>query len=62
MILIRLGLCGVFFSGQKSGMYWLMRRDTGEMIWGTRVGNGGNDGGLHFGSAFDGERIYCECF
>jgi polyvinyl alcohol dehydrogenase (cytochrome) len=44
--------------GQKSGDYWLLDRATGKVIWKTHVGPGGYNGGLQWGSASDGERIY----
>jgi polyvinyl alcohol dehydrogenase (cytochrome) len=45
-------------AGQKSGDYWMLDRATGEVIWKTKVGPGGTLGGLEFGSASDGTRIY----
>jgi polyvinyl alcohol dehydrogenase (cytochrome) len=45
-------------AGQKSGVYWLLDRRTGAVLWSTQVGPGGPFGGLQWGSATDGERIY----
>jgi len=45
-------------AGQKSGMYWTLDRDTGQVIWATPVGPGGTMGGLQWGSAVDDKRIY----
>jgi len=45
-------------AGQKSGMYWALDPDTGRVLWGTRVGPGGDTGGIQWGSAVDGRRIY----
>ena len=45
-------------AGQKSGRYWTFDPDDGEVVWDTQVGNGGALGGLQWGSATDGERIY----
>lgn len=45
-------------AGQKSGMFWALDRDTGAVVWATQVGPGGTMGGLQWGSATDGERIY----
>lgn len=45
-------------AGQKSGKYWVFDPDTGEVVWVTQVGPGGVLGGLQWGSAVDGERIY----
>jgi polyvinyl alcohol dehydrogenase (cytochrome) len=45
-------------AGQKSGRYWTLDRDTGQVIWSTQVGPGGTMGGLQWGSAVDDTRIY----
>ncbi len=45
-------------AGQKSGMYWALNPDTGAVIWATLVGPGGDLGGIEFGSATDGQRVY----
>ena len=45
-------------AGQKSGIFWALDPDTGETLWSTQVSPGGVAGGLQWGSAFDGERIY----
>ncbi len=44
--------------GQKSGQYWLFNAATGALIWHTQVGPGSALGGMMWGSAFDGQRIY----
>jgi polyvinyl alcohol dehydrogenase (cytochrome) len=44
--------------GQKSGQYWALDPGTGAIVWVTQVGPGGIEGGLQFGSATDGRRIY----
>ncbi len=44
--------------GQKSGQYWALNPDTGVVAWVTQVGPGGTSGGLQWGSATDGTRIY----
>ena len=46
-------------AGQKSGLYWVVDRATGAVIWNTKVGPGGTLGGLQWGSASDG-RIYAQ--
>ena len=48
----------VIGAGQKSGDYTLLDRVTGAVIWKTHVGTGGLLGGLQWGSATDGKRIY----
>jgi polyvinyl alcohol dehydrogenase (cytochrome) len=45
-------------AGQKSGMYWALNPDDGSTVWNTQVGPGGSLGGLEWGSATDGVRIY----
>jgi polyvinyl alcohol dehydrogenase (cytochrome) len=44
--------------GQKSGMYWALNTSDGSIAWGTQVGPGGNLGGVEWGTATDGRRIY----
>jgi polyvinyl alcohol dehydrogenase (cytochrome) len=45
-------------AGQKSGVYWALDPDDGRVVWRTQVGPGGELGGLQWGSAVDGSRIY----
>jgi polyvinyl alcohol dehydrogenase (cytochrome) len=45
-------------AGQKSGQYWAFNPDNGAVVWVTQVGPGGTLGGLEWGSATDGTRIY----
>jgi len=45
-------------AGQKSGIYWALNPDNGQVVWTTQVGPGGTLGGLQWGSATDGKRIY----
>ncbi len=44
--------------GQKSGQYWALDPETGQVVWETGTGPGGINGGLQWGSAVDGKRIY----
>jgi len=44
--------------GQKAGIYWMLDRSTGALLWKTQVGLGGTLGGQEWGSAQDGTRIY----
>src|SRR5206468_3714257 len=44
--------------GGKSGVYTLLDAKTGEFIWNTLIGPGGDQGGMEWGTAFDGNRIY----
>lgn len=48
----------VIGAGEKSGDFLLLDRDTGALRWKTHVGPGGLLGGLQWGSATDGKRIY----
>jgi polyvinyl alcohol dehydrogenase (cytochrome) len=45
-------------AGQKSGILWGLDAETGTMRWSTLVGPGGWLGGLEWGSATDGNRVY----
>jgi polyvinyl alcohol dehydrogenase (cytochrome) len=45
-------------AGQKSGQYWALNPDTGAVVWVTNTGPGGTAGGLQWGSAVDGKRVY----
>jgi polyvinyl alcohol dehydrogenase (cytochrome) len=45
--------------GQKSGVLWAFDpAANGATVWATNVGPGGTTGGMEFGSASDGERVY----
>ena len=44
--------------GQKSGIYWALNPDNGNIVWSTPVGPGGSLGGIEWGTATDGKRIY----
>jgi polyvinyl alcohol dehydrogenase (cytochrome) len=44
--------------GQKSGMVTALDPDTGELVWQSKVGRGGIQGGIHFGMAADGDVLY----
>ena len=45
-------------AGQKSGIYFALNPDTGAQLWHTQVGPGSALGGMEWGSASDGKRIY----
>lgn len=45
-------------AGQKSGVYWTLDPDTGANVWSTMAATGGLAGGLQWGSAVDGKRVY----
>jgi polyvinyl alcohol dehydrogenase (cytochrome) len=44
--------------GGKSGVYVALDARTGQFLWNTLLGPGGDQGGMEWGTAFDGERIY----
>ncbi len=44
--------------GEKSGIYWAFDPDDGKLIWHTQVGPGATLGGIEWGTATDGKRIY----
>ncbi len=45
-------------AGQKSGVAYGIHPDTGAIIWSQRAGHGGTQGGIHFGMAVEGQRVY----
>lgn len=45
-------------AGQKSGQYWALDATTGQIVWSTAVGPGSALGGIEWGTATDGKRIY----
>jgi polyvinyl alcohol dehydrogenase (cytochrome) len=51
-------LVDVVGAGQKSGRYWAFDPDTGDTLWATIVGPGGGAGGIEWGTAADGTRVY----
>jgi len=44
--------------GQKSGELWAIDPDTGKVAWNQPFGTGSPLGGIHWGIAFDGKRVY----
>jgi polyvinyl alcohol dehydrogenase (cytochrome) len=45
-------------AGQKSGIYYALDPQTGKVLWQSKVGPGSALGGMEWGSASDGNRIY----
>jgi polyvinyl alcohol dehydrogenase (cytochrome) len=45
-------------AGQKSGWFYAVNQKDGKPVWKTEVGPGGFLGGIEFGAATDGERVY----
>jgi polyvinyl alcohol dehydrogenase (cytochrome) len=49
----------VLVAGQKSGVVYALDPDQkGKIIWQTRVGKGGTNGGIEWGMASDGQQVY----
>lgn len=49
----------LLLAGQKSGVVYALDPDKkGELVWQTRVGQGGINGGVQWGMASDGQRVY----
>lgn len=44
--------------GQKAGVVYGLSPETGNVLWKTRIGRGGALGGIHWGMATDGKRVY----
>jgi polyvinyl alcohol dehydrogenase (cytochrome) len=45
--------------GQKSGATWALDPDQkGALVWSQRIGSGGANGGIHWGTATDGIRVF----
>jgi polyvinyl alcohol dehydrogenase (cytochrome) len=51
-------LKGMVGFGQKSGTFWAIDPSNGEIQWSTSVGPGSTLGGMEWGTASDGQRIY----
>lgn len=45
-------------AGQKNGMYWALDARTGRIVWSAAVAPGGDLGGIMWGTATDGKRIF----
>ena len=49
----------LLLAGQKAGIVWAFDPDKdGAVVWQTRVGQGGTNGGVQWGMASDGENVY----
>lgn len=49
----------ILLAGQKSGAVWALDPDNGgKLIWKTRFSEGGANGGIHWGVAIDGHRVF----
>jgi polyvinyl alcohol dehydrogenase (cytochrome) len=52
----------ILLAGQKSGDVWALDPDNGARIWNTRFGQGTALGGIHWGIAIDGERVFAAIY
>ncbi len=57
-ILLRGSARDLVVAGQKSGHVFALDPDTGSLVWRVKIGRGGFAGGVHWGMATDGQRIY----
>jgi polyvinyl alcohol dehydrogenase (cytochrome) len=57
-VLTRNGVRQILGAGQKAGVYSAFDPATGALLWATQVGPGSSLGGMEWGSATDGQRIY----
>jgi polyvinyl alcohol dehydrogenase (cytochrome) len=58
-ILVNSGGRDLLLAGQKSGFVHALDPDKkGDIVWQTRVGQGGTNGGVQWGMATDGQRVY----
>jgi polyvinyl alcohol dehydrogenase (cytochrome) len=48
----------VLLAGQKSGTLWALNPDNGKLLWNREFGKGSPLGGIHWGMAFDGQRVF----
>jgi polyvinyl alcohol dehydrogenase (cytochrome) len=48
----------VVIAGAKNGVVYALDRESGTLVWSRRLGAGGNLGGIHWGMATDGKKIY----
>jgi polyvinyl alcohol dehydrogenase (cytochrome) len=49
----------LLLAGQKSGIVWALDpMKKGEVVWQTRIGAGGTNGGVQWGMATDGQRVF----
>jgi len=49
----------ILLAGQKSGALWALDPDNGgKLIWTRRFSKGGGNGGIHWGLAIDGHRVF----
>ena len=52
----------ILVAGQKSGWVFGLSPDNGEVIWSTKAGRGGGQGGVHFGMAVADGKVFVPIF
>jgi len=57
-MVIRRGPNDLIIGGQKSGHVFALQADDGQLVWRRKVGRGGFAGGVHWGMASAGEKIF----
>lgn len=57
-LLIQIGNKDIIVAGQKSGVVHGIDPATGKILWRTRLGHGGTQGGVHFGMSAEGSRVF----
>ncbi|HET7925005.1 MAG TPA: PQQ-binding-like beta-propeller repeat protein, partial [Rhodanobacteraceae bacterium] len=58
MLVTTHGRRDLVLAGQKNGVLWALDADDGKRVWNTKIGPGGSLGGIHWGMAYDGRRVY----
>lgn len=58
VVLASVGKSDILLAGQKSGAVFALNPVDGHLIWTRRLGRGGAQGGVHFGLAVEGRRVY----
>jgi polyvinyl alcohol dehydrogenase (cytochrome) len=58
MLITRSDGSELVIAGQKSGVVWALDPDTGQLVWSNKISRGSASGGVHWGMAFDGLRIF----
>ncbi len=58
MLVVRSGRPDLLIAGGKNGVVYALDPDTGALQWQRKLGRGGTLGGVHWGMASDGTRLY----
>ena len=48
----------ILVAGQKSGAVWGINPENGNIVWNKQLGRGGIQGGIHFGLASEGQKVF----